>query len=139
MLHTNRSIVTFIATAALVATAACSSSDTVSAPSAPSGPTGGWLTVELTTPRNDDGAVQFAITGPAVDSVTVLGYDGFGVAAGTEADFVITGDVTNGVVARVHVPDLSVATAYQATVAAAAARTTFALQPLNGYRAVLVR
>ena len=67
MLHTNRSIVTFIATAALVATAACSSSDTVSAPSAPSGPTGGWLTVELTTPRNDDGAVQFALDDPFPD------------------------------------------------------------------------
>jgi len=135
----NRIRVLLLAVPAVFLAAACSSTASVDTSSAPPAPTGGWLTVELTTPRNDDGAVQFAVTGPEIDSVKVVGFDGFGVVNGAEADFVVTGNVTSGIVGRVYVSDLSHVSLYQATIAAAAARNTFQLQSLDGYRAVLVR
>jgi len=49
------------------------------------------------------------------------------------------GAIANGDIARVFVPDLSLTSQYQASVAAAAVRGTYALQSLAGYRVVLVR
>ena len=101
--------------------------------------TAGWLTVQLTTPRTDDGAVQVSVSGPGVDSATVSGYDGFSVVANASADMVVTGALTSGTIARVHLRDLSRTGDVRATVAAAAARGSYALQDLTGYRVVLVR
>ena len=127
-----------LAAASVMLLAACSS-QVSTAPSTPAGPTGGWLTVQLTTPRTDDGAVQLSVTGPAIDSVTIVSYDGFATRGATETDLVATGNITSGDVARIHVPDLSRTTEYHASVSAAASRDSFALQLLDGYRAVLVR
>ena len=119
--------------------AACSS-DTATAPNPPPpAPTGGWLTLQLTTPRTDDGAVQFSVSGPAIDSVTILGYDGFAAIDSGIANLLVTGSVLSGDVARIFVPDLSLTSQYHASVAAAAARSTYALQAIDTYRAVLVR
>jgi len=123
---------------AAMALCACSSQVTT-APSTPATPTGGWLTVQLTTPRTDDGAVQLSIVGPAIDSVKIMSYDGFESHSATVADLVATGTISSGDVARVHIPDLSRTTEYHASVSAAAARDSYALQVLDGYRAVLVR
>jgi hypothetical protein len=71
--------------------------------------------------------------------VTIVTYDGFNTNSGTQVDFVATGDITAGPVARIFVPDLSQSAAYHATVVAAAARGSFALQSLDGYGAALVR
>jgi hypothetical protein len=119
--------------------AACSSNSATVPTTPPPAPTGGWLTVQLTTPRSDDGAVQFSVTGPAIDSVKIVSYDGFATIDNGTANLIVTGQVGNGDIARVFVPDLSLTLQYQATVAAAAARGTYALQALDGYRAVLVR
>lgn len=108
-------------------------------PPAPSGPEGGWLTLQLTTPRSDDGAVQFYITGPGIDSVRVQGYDGYASATGTAGYLLVTGSIASGTVGLVHVPDLSRAVEYRATVTGAAARRTYVLQELAGYRGTLVR
>lgn len=126
--------------AALTLLAACGAdTPTASSPTPPSPPTGGWLTLQLTTPTNNDGAVQFSITGPSIDSVSIIGYDGFSAASNGATNLVVTGQVANGDVARIHVPDLSVTVLYRADVVAAAARQTYLLQRLDGYRAVLVR
>ena len=127
-----------LAAACAVFLGACSSA-VATAPSTPAGPTGGWLTVQLTTPRSDDGAVQLSVTGPAIDSVKILTYDGFETHTATGTDFVATGNITSGDLARIHVPDLSRTTEYHASVSAAAARDSYELQSLTGYRAVLVR
>lgn len=136
-----RSTSSFVLALALAASlAACgSSTPTGATPPPPPGPTGGWLTLQLTTPSSNDGAVQFAITGPAIDSVSIIGYDGFSAADNGTMNLVVTGQVGNGDIARIHVPDLSLTVQYRATVAAAAARQTYALEAVDGYRAVLVR
>ena len=122
----------------LFALAGCSSSANLPT-TPPPGPTGGWLTLQLSTPRTDDGAVQFSVSGPAIDRVKIVSYDGFAAIDAGSANLLVTGVVGNGDVARVFVPDLSHTSQYRATVAAAAARGTYALQVLDGYRAVLVR
>ena len=99
----------------------------------------GWLTVQLTTPNSDDGAVQIAVSGQGVDSAKVLGYDGYSAVANANANLIVTGAVTSGSIARIFVRDLARTSSVQATVVAAAARSSYALQDLSGYRAVLVR
>jgi hypothetical protein len=105
-------------------------------------PTGnaGWLTVQLTTPHSDDGALQFAISGPTIDSIGAASpYQGFGVATGANAFVVVTGSVASGNVARFKVPNIDKAGQYSVTVQAAAQRGTYALRSTSGYQAVIVR
>jgi hypothetical protein len=102
-------------------------------------PTGGWLTLQLTTPRSDDGAVQLYISGPGIDSVRVQGYDGYASQSSTAGYLLVTGAITSGTIGQVYVPDLAHTTEYRATVTGAAARSTYALQDLTGYRVALVR
>jgi phage tail tube protein FII len=74
-----------------------------------------------------------------MDSVKVVGYDGYSAVANGEADLLITGSIANGTVAQVRIPDLARSSEYRASVVAAAARATYVLQDLTGYRALLVR
>jgi hypothetical protein len=97
-------------------------------------PVSGYLSVKLTTPRTDDGAVQVAVSGPQIDSVKLVSYNGFATTDGIVANLVVTGAVTSGEIARVYVSDVGRASAYSATVSAAAARQTYALQSLDGYQ-----
>jgi len=138
MMKNLTSIRSLVALAGALSLGACSSA-AVTTPTVPAGPTAGWLTVQLTTPHTDDGAVQLSVSGPAIDSVKIVGYDGFESHSVTQADLVATGTISNGNVARIHVPDLSRTAQYQVSVSAAAARDSYALQDLAGYRAVLVR
>lgn len=134
-----RTLARVLAPAALCFAAACSSDAATGATTPPPAQTGGWLTLQLVTPNSDDGAAQFSVRGPAIDSVKLLGYDGFATIESGSANLVVTGLVGSGNVAQVHVPDLSLASEYQASIDAAAARQTYVLQSLTGYRAVLVR
>jgi hypothetical protein len=108
---------------------------------APPTPTPGWLTVQLTTPNTNDGAVQLRVTGPSIDSIaTDDRYRGVGQANASSADVIITGSIAGGTVARFRVPDVNRAASYDARVIAAAQRSTWALRPsLSDYRAVIVR
>lgn len=132
----------FLGVLAAVGLAACGSESPTSSsnnpPVTPS-PTAGWLTVQLTTPRTDDGAVQLSVSGPGVDSAKIVGYDGYAVVANSQANLIVTGGIASGTVARVFVRDVNKASQVQASVAAAAARGTYGLQDLTGYRVVLVR
>ena len=124
---------------ALFSAACGASSPTDSTPVTPVAPTSGWLTIQLATPRTDDGAVQVSISGPGIDSAKVLGYDGFAVVTGSSADMVVTGALASGTIARVFLRDLSRTSDVRATITAAAARGSYGMQDLSGYRAVVVR
>ena len=123
----------------LVLAACGSSASSTTAPPPPPVQTDGWLTLQLTSPTGNDGAVQFAVTGPGIDSVKIVGYDGFATTDNGVANLLVTGEIGNGDIARIHVPDVSLTLQYHATVAAAAARGTYNLQLLDGYRATLIR
>ncbi len=129
-----------LAFAAMTTACASGSSPTLPVtPLPPAVPTAGWLTVQLDTPRADDGAVQFLVSGPGVDSIRVVGYDGYAAVINGEANLLVTGSVIGGTVAQVRVPDLARSSEYRASVVAAAARASYNLQDLTGYRALLVR
>jgi hypothetical protein len=124
----------------LVLLAACGAGSSTGASGGNEPAVPGWLTVQLTTPYTDDGAVQLRITGPAVDSVVAeAAYDGFGMAANGAADLVMAGSISTGNVARIRVADINRATSYNVSVVAAAQAGTFALRNTAGYRAVVVR
>lgn len=139
LIHTSRRLA-LLAFAGV--TTACAGGSSVTGPVTPppsNTVTPGWLTVQLDTPRSDDGAVQFLVTGPGVDSARVVGYDGYAAVLNGEANLLITGTIANGNVAQVRIPDLARSSEYRASIVAAAARTTYVLQDLTGYRALLVR
>lgn len=128
--------------AATILLAACGGES----PTGPTNPTpqpitavAGVLTLELTSPNTNDGAVQFAVSGPAIDSVRAMGYDGLTSALPGQAQVIVTGSVANGTVARVYVHDIAKATEYRAWVVAAAVRSSYQLQDVASYRADLVR
>ncbi len=139
VLHTSRRLA-LLALAGVVT--GCASGTSVTGPVTPppsTAVTPGWLTVQLDSPRSDDGALQLLVTGPGLDSVRVVGYDGYAAVVSGEANLLITGSISNGTVAQVRIPDLARSSEYRATIVAAAARATYGLQDLTGYRALLVR
>ncbi|HJP57693.1 MAG TPA: hypothetical protein VJ847_11785 [Gemmatimonadales bacterium] len=102
----------------------------------PSGPVPGVLTLELVTPRSDDGAILLTVSGGPVASIEAAGsgYQLFSVIPDTlTARVLVTGDLAAGALLRLHVADTRRAAAYRASVAQAASRDTFAQQPLAGY------
>lgn len=120
-----------------VSLAACGASPTGANDGSPGAP--GWLSVELTTPNSDDGAVQLRISGPAIDTVKAASpYNGFGQASGTSADLVLTGTIRTGTVAHFRVGDVSRAGQYAVTVTAVAQRGSYALRSTSGYRTSVV-
>lgn len=124
----------------LILLAACGAGSSTGASGGNEPAVSGWLSVQLTTPYTDDGAVQLRITGPAVDSVMAeSAYDGFGTAASGVADIVMAGAIATGNVARFRVADINRASSYSVTVVAAAQAGSFALRNTSGYRAVIVR
>lgn len=139
-LASNHRLVTLVALVALTACGGGSPTGSDSTPP-PVTSTSGWLTVQLATPNANDGAVQFAVSGPGVDSIrTVPPYSGHAmVAVSGSGHLVITGSIASGVVARVWVRDVSKAAQVTASVRAAATRNTYGLQDVSGYRALVVR
>ncbi len=123
---------------------ACAAGGSPTVPDTPPPPpvtaVSGWLTIQLTTPNATDGAVQLAVSGPGVDSVrAVAPYAGYGVVSSGAGHVVVTGSVASGAIARVWVRDVSKSGQVAASVSAAAARGTYALSNLSGYRATVVR
>lgn len=117
---------------------ACSSTDLPGDPVIP--PAGAaWLSVQLATPRTDDGAVQLHITGPAIDSAAVAGYEGFATVTNGAADLIVTGPITSGTIARIRVADASRIAEYRGTVVAAATRATYVTRDVSTYRVTLTR
>jgi hypothetical protein len=101
----------------------------------PEGPTPGTLTVTLTTPNADDGAILLTVSGPDMTQVTAA--DGslyFRHAGGTGAvTAVLVGDVQAGSLLTFHVPDVTAAGSYSATITQVADRSNTVRASLAGY------
>ncbi len=100
-------------------------------------PIAGVLNVQLDTPSSNDGAIQFMVTGPGIDSMAANGYQGYGSLTATGAQLIVTGQIQDGVVARVHVRDVNRAPEFRVVILAAAARGSYQLQNLQGYQAII--
>ncbi len=104
------------------------------------GPEAGELVIDLTTPNNDDGAIQFTITatpGKEVASVTAActGCQVFTRSVSvTELRGIITGPITRGSVLRVTVSDIGKPEAYTARVLQVASRSYDLRSTTAGYR-----
>ena len=110
----------------------------------PTGPSAGALSLSLTTPNADDGAVLLAVSGGPVDSITAAGgnkvYGGAAAApAGTPLRVIVRGDLAAGTIARVWVPDVGAVGAYRVAVEQAAARATYQQRAVAGYAGTVVR
>jgi hypothetical protein len=103
------------------------------------GPTAGALDVSLSSPNTDDGAVLLTISGGPVDSVEAAGYTLYSAAAGANTlRLIAAGNIAAGTIARIHVPDVRLASRYVASIDQVAARLTYAQRDLAQYRVALV-
>jgi hypothetical protein len=110
----------------------------------PTGPSAGALSLSLTTPNADDGAVLLAVSGGPVDSITAAGgykvYGGAAAApAGAPLRVIVRGDLAAGTIARVWVPDVGAVGSYRVTIEQAAARATYQQRAVAGYAGTVVR
>ena len=128
MLNTRLYVVMVLALG-LVAGIACSDDEE------PTGPTAGTLSVTLTTPNMDDGAILFEVTGPDIVSVTVtvpehythVGQDG------STLTIVVVGNIESGLLVGIDVPDVGAVASYSATATEVADRTNELRSSLSGY------
>jgi len=113
----------------LMASIACSDDE------APTGPTAGTLSVTLTTPNMDDGAILFEVTGPDIVSVSVTvpeHYTHVGVD-GSTLTIVVVGDIESGLLVGFDVSDTRAVDSYSATVTQVADRSNELRGSLTGY------
>ena len=116
----------------VAATIACSGDDPVAA----NVPDPGFVSVTLSAPNADDGAIMFQVTGGAVDSVSSPGA-AFLTTAQTGADIhcvMVAGRIVNGVVARFWIPDRRSLSSYTALVEQVAAKSTYEQKDVTDYR-----
>lgn len=133
-----RAAVSFATLAVAFLASACAGGD-LTAPLDPPKPnqsvaTPGWVSVRLTTPFTDDGAVQFSVSGISVDSVRLAGYRGYARVSNGAAQVLVTGTLVSGVVAEIWIKDTHKASLYTGAVSEAAARGTYRLRDISqGY------
>ena len=126
-MRVHRTIIT-LALAGLAAGAGCGGGGD------PTQPAAGPLDLVLSTPNNGDGAILLTVSGAAIDSVSAAGYTTFATrASGTSWRVVVTGAITDGAIARIHVPNTGLAGSYSVTISDVAAQGTYALRNLSGY------
>jgi len=99
-------------------------------------PRPGVLTVRLTTPRGDDGAMTFDLSGPPIDSVLVVDASlrlFTRREGGSTVSGVVVGSLASGTVMTLHVPDVGAAAGYTARVLEVADRQNALRASLTGY------
>jgi len=115
--------------AALPVAAACSDEPTRSADA-------GTVTLRLTTPHTDDGAVLFEVTGPPVEGATPADAS-LQLFTRREGDStlvgVVVGSISDGAVVELQVPDIDEAAGYTARVIEVADRQNALRASLTGY------
>lgn len=121
--------------AAFVLVAACGDG-----PSPPPPIKGGPVRLVLQAPQFDLGAVMIRVSGP-VDSVTaptgyVMSRAPFGVSA---QRIVVAGNVANGDLVTLWIPDLERLSSYSTFVEQAASRLSYALYDPSGFSLLLVK
>jgi hypothetical protein len=105
----------------------------------PTGPVAGTLTVTLTTPNADDGAVLLRVDGPGMTDVTSVApalYSRFlevFQGSDTEVTAVFVGDVGSGPLFTFRVTDVSEADLYEATLLEVADRDNELRASAEGY------
>lgn len=100
-----------------------------------SGPVATTLQVSLSTPFNDDGGLLFTVTGGRVDSVDAAGYTIYTSRPdATTLQVILTGDLSSGNVAQLHIADERLASQYSASVNQVAARATYVARDPASYR-----
>ena len=120
----------FVMVAALSAGAACSDDPVGSVPRS------GTVTLRLTTPHADDGAMMFAVSGPPIDSAVAIKASLRLFTRRTSDSTVVgvvAGVVTNGDVVTLHVPNVAAAADYTARVVEVADRRNAVRGSLTGY------
>jgi hypothetical protein len=126
----NRSGWIFALMAALSVSAACSKDPVAIVPHA------GTLTVRLTTPHVDDGALSFTLSGPPINNVTAANASLRLFTRGSGQSTIVgvlVGDLANGPVVTLNVPDVTAAAGYAAQVLEVADRNDALRAPLAGY------
>jgi hypothetical protein len=105
----------------------------------PAGPTAGVLTVRLTTPNTDDGAILLTMSGPGMTQLAAADASLYFRQAqtGTTATAVLVGDVQGGSLLTFHVPDVDAAGSYSATIQQVADRGDALRGSLSGYSLVV--
>ena len=95
----------------------------------------GTLTVRLTTPNADDGAMTFRVSGGPIDSALAVNQSLrlFTRADGATVVGVVVGALAEGAVITLHVPDVGEAARYSATVLEVADRQDALRGSLTGY------
>jgi hypothetical protein len=84
--------------------------------------------------------VQLSLAGARIDSLELSGAQGFAMLVNGTGRLLVTGEVKNGVVARIWVPDTRAIASYTGSVEAAAARSTYQLQDISqGYSVQVTR
>lgn len=100
----------------------------------PTGPVAGELVVTLTSPGTTDGAVLLRLVGPVDEVRAEAGYLIESAALpGGITRIVVVGTISSGAIARIVVPDLTLADQYYGLVEQVADRGTFALLSTAGY------
>jgi hypothetical protein len=107
-------------------------------------PQPGWVNVNLTSPApsSGDGGAWFRIEGGRIDSIQVVGpglrafWDS---TVGVGEEVIIAGDLGDGIVARVWVPDVNALDAYAVVILEVAARGTWQQRDPAGYSMTVVR
>ena len=116
--------------AALSVIAACSNDPVAVVPHA------GTLTVRLTTPHVDDGALTFTLSGPAINNATAANASLRLFTRGSGESTIVgvlVGDLANGAVVTLNVPDVTAAAGYTAQVLEVADRDDALRDSLTGY------
>lgn len=134
MISFKRSFLVATAASFAISGAAGCGDDDSSGPIDP-GPTAGTLTVTLTTPNADDGAILFEVTGPDMTQVTAADpslYFRYSEADGA-VTAVLVGDVTGRDVLSFRVPDVDAVGSYTASMVDVADRSNELRDSLAGY------
>jgi hypothetical protein len=95
----------------------------------------GTLTLRLTTPHADDGAMTFTVSGGPIDSAAAVNASLrlFARRDGETLNGAVVGALANGAVITVYVPDAGAAARYTATVVEVADRQDALRPSLSGY------
>ena len=123
----------------LVAVYACSEAGLAGPEPGPS-PTQvpGWLDVLLTTPNSGDAGIMFTVAGP-IDSVRFT-HEGFSSAVSDSIwRFLSTGELSNGAIAQLLVPDVNNAAVYRPEIQQVAVLVTYEQRDLAGYLLQVVK
>ena len=99
-------------------------------------PVPGRLTLELVTPRSDDGGVLLTVSGPGMSDVQVAtsAYGAYHrLATASELRLAVIGRLSDGPIVTMAVPDIKKAGSYKATITEVANTSDVVAASLTGY------